>query len=137
MATGTVIATRTDYPDKLQKPIARLVFAWTSSSGGAVSGTTTTVANGVVGRVSFVPGSGGSQPTDAYDVTLLDQDGLDVLAGRGANLSNAAASHVCPGVPITDGTSTGVVPVMLEGTLELQVANAGNAKSGTVTLYLR
>lgn len=70
-------------------------------------------------------------------MTLTDESGVDVLAGQGANLGNAVASNVCPGVPLKDGTTTGVASQQVFGSLTLAVANAGNGKAGTVVLYLR
>jgi hypothetical protein len=80
--------------------------------------------------VSFIPGAGGVQPTNLYDVTLLDDDGTDLLAGLGANLSNVTASAVAPML----GASTNV-PVVVVGSANLVVANAGAAKQGTIVLY--
>jgi hypothetical protein len=117
------------------RSVRSLALAWTSSAGGAVSGIPTLEKiAGEMLRVVFIPGSGGVQPTDAYDVTLLDDDGLDVLAGKGANLSNSSASTICP--LVGDGTTT-VRPCAIDGNLTLVVANAGNAKQGTVKLYYR
>lgn len=124
---GTLTVTRNE------RTVRQVRLAWTSDAAGAVSGTTVD-AVGEIHRVTFVPGTGGSQPTDLYDATLLDEDGLDVLAGKGANLSNATKTQICPF--IGDGTVTDK-PVAVCGTLELQVAAAGNVKSGTVVLYLR
>lgn len=127
------------------RAVDRLVFAWTSDAGGAASGPSTAgnagspvgVVCGTLYKVEFAPGTGGNQPTDAYDVTLTDRAGVDVLAGLGANLSNAAPSAVCPGVPLKDGTTVGTAPCVLNDVLTLNVTNAGNAKSGQVIIYVR
>lgn len=111
----------------------KISLSWTCSAGGAVSGTLTAQVRGEIVRVSFVPGTAGDQPSDLYDVTLLDTNGVDLLAGLGANLSNAAVSHVCP--LIGDGSTTNQ-RMAINDTLELQVANAGNAKRGAVYVYL-
>lgn len=113
--------------------VRKVTLAWTSDAAGAVSGTTVHL-DGVIERVVFVPGTGGVQPTDLYDVTLEDAEGLDLLAGEGANLSNVNKTQVTPF--IGDGTTTNK-PVAAYGTAELKVAAAGNTKSGTVLLYLR
>jgi len=111
----------------------KISFAWTSTAGGAVSGNLTGRLAGTIERVVFKPGTAGSQPSDLYDVTLLDEQGVDVLAGKGANLSNATTTQIVP--LIGDGTTTDK-PVVVNGTLELQVANAGATKSGEVHVYL-
>jgi len=49
---------------------------------------------GTVERVNFRPSlTSGGQPTDSYDITLIDQFGFDVLDGAGTNLSNSASTH--------------------------------------------
>lgn len=111
----------------------KVTFGWVASAGGAVSGTPSVQVRGHITRVTFIPGTAGNQPTDAYDVTLLDASGVDVLAGLGANLSNATISHCEP--LIGNGATTNQ-PMSINDTLELQVANAGNAKHGTVVVYV-
>lgn len=123
--TETISKTRT---------MRSIAWDWTCDASGNVSGIPSTHISGVIERAVFAPGAGGAQPTDAYDVTLLDDDGLDVLAGRGTNLSNATKSHSTP--LIGDGTTTDQ-KVAIDGQLNLVVANAGNAKQGRVKLYYR
>ena len=106
-------------------------IAWTSSAGGVVSANSFSIRRGTITQVKFVPGSGGAQPSDLYDVTLVDADGLDLLGGLGANLSNAAP------VGVTDLHISVVSPTATNLTLDLQVANAGSTKSGTVYLWVQ
>jgi hypothetical protein len=120
---------------KAETTIGRVDIAWTSAADGTATVATDPV-RGHIRRVTFVPGTAGSQPTDLYDLTLTDEHSINVLGGQGANLSNAANSHVAPGVPLKDGTTTHVVPPFVEGVLTLNVTNAGNAKSGAVILYI-
>lgn len=110
---------------------------WQSEADGSVDLDTSEPVNGELLRVSIVPDSGGTQPTNAYDVLLKDQDGIDVLAGQGANLANNANTHICPGVPLKDGTTTSVRPIVLGSVLNLEITNAGDTKGGTIRLYLR
>lgn len=118
--------------------INRHALAWVSDASGNVNGTPTTAAiRGTILKVEFKPDTGGTQPTNAYDVTLTDTAGVDVLAGQGANLSNSTATAVVPGVPFTDGTTTAVAPCVVAEALTLNVSNAGNAKGGQVILYVR
>jgi len=117
--------------------IKQTIFDWLSDAAGAVSGILSDPVNGEIEKVVFVPDGGGTQPSDLYDVTLLDEDGFDVLAGQGANLSNVNKSQVCPGIPLKDGATTSVKKGIVNGTLQLVVTNAGNAKGGIVYLYTR
>jgi hypothetical protein len=114
--------------------ICRYTLAWTSHTDGTVALPTPTI-NGTILRVTFNPGA--TAPTDNYDVTLTDEDGIDVLGGQGANRDTANSESVCPGLAFTDGTTTSVVPIAVAGTLTLNVSNAGDSKQGTVVLYVR
>jgi hypothetical protein len=115
-------------------PVNFVAFSWTSDSSGNADATSEQVT-GVILRVAFNPGS--AAPTDNYDVTLSDADGIDVLAGQGANRDTTTSEHICPGVALYDGTTTSVVPVAVFSPLTLAVTNAGSAKTGTVTVYYR
>jgi hypothetical protein len=137
MAAGTVTITYSTSKLNPDAGIRTITLDWLSSSGGAVNGNLTEVITGELLRVIFLPNTGATQPTDQYDMTILDSFGLDILAGQGANLSNANKSHVCPGVPMKDGTTTATLPVALHGTLDLNITNAGNAKTGQVVLCVR
>lgn len=126
-ATGTVTVTSTlDLGN-----VARYTLAWTSTAGGAVSGNALTLAGRLV-QIKFVPNTSTTQPTDLYDVTLVDSDGLDVLTidgvSYGANLSNATPKLVSFTAPIVLASGS---------TLDLTIANAGNAKTGTVILWVQ
>lgn len=124
-AVGTVTTTTTNVRSGDSPLRTTYSLAWTSTAGGAVSGNAVTIRPGKLLSVRFIPASGGTQPTDLYDVTLVDSDGVDVLAGGGANLSNAAASIQQWDPPMFhDGTRT----------LDLVIANAGASKTGTVVI---
>lgn len=77
---GSLTVTATD----VAHDITKYSLAWTSDSSGDVSGTSATFKAGSVVAVTVSPGSGGSQPSNAYDVTMLcDIHGIDVLYGEG------------------------------------------------------
>lgn len=104
-------------------------LAWTSDAAGAVSGHALNIRRGFLLHVEFVPGSGGTQPTDLYDVQLQDRFDVDLLnngtTAQGGNLSNSTSKIVQWNPPwYYDGL----------GSLELVISNAGNAKTGTVYL---
>lgn len=115
--------------------VKALKLAWTSDAAtGDVSGIPSEAIDGELLSVVFIPGAGGVQPLNLYDIVINDADGFDILAGKGANLSNAASSRIVP--LVGDGVTTNQrAPV--GGTVELQVTNAGNSKQGSVTLYYR
>lgn len=125
MAAGTVTVT-----EETHGSLKKITFAWVSGTGaeaGTASGATTGAYTGALERLVTVPGTAGDQPTNAYDLTLLDEDSTDVLMGAGADRSNAATEQVL-------GSLLGVVA---NDTLTLNVAAAGDAKTGTVYVYLR
>ena len=122
---GTNTITYTDWPT-----VKRVHMDWLSTAGGAVNSILTKNLAGVILRFCFVPDGGATAPDQAggYNVVLADVDGLDVLAGDGAGLSNTVDSQIIP--ILVDG-------IAILGTLELQITGAGNANGGQITIYLR
>lgn len=119
--------------------VRKYSLAWVSDAAGAVSGTAVTLPPGTIIAVEFIPDSGGTQPSDLYDVTFTDAEGVNMFddgAGTsiGANLSNATSSHK---IPFVGGGSVTYVRQWLHGgSYTLVVAAAGNAKGGTVDIYV-
>jgi hypothetical protein len=108
--------------------VKRITWDWLSTDAGVVTSATTKTFDGEILAAVFIPDSAGTQPTNLYDVTITDSASIDVLAGLGADLSNAASvtkKH-------TDGLSA-----VAGSVLTLNIANAGNAKGGIVHLYIR
>lgn len=122
LAVGSVTGT-----SSVVSGVRKYTFTWTSSMGGAVSGNASTlISSGRLMQVRFTPASGGTQPSDDYDVTLVTTDGIDLLAGEGTDLPNDA-SVLRQWDP----------PLFQEGSaLDLVVSGAGSAKSGTVTVWV-
>jgi hypothetical protein len=101
-------------------------FAWTSDdAAGTAAGTTTSYYDGKI--IWFVTDPGGTAPDDNYDITIVDGNSIDVLAGAGADRDTADTEYVAE-------ASLGAV---VASKLTLAVANAGNAKLGTIYLYIR
>jgi hypothetical protein len=109
--------------------ITKYSVAWTSDASGNVNGNAIQVLPGRIQQVRYVPGTGGTQPSDLYDLTLPDADGFDVLTGTGANLSQ---TNVKVSVPLIGDGSSAPMRLFLEAgaTLTPIIANAGNAKTG-------
>jgi hypothetical protein len=108
--------------------VKRIHWDWLSTDTGAVVSASTVAYDGLLERVVFDPDAAGTQPTDQYDVTITDPDGNDVLAGLGANLTNAST--------VVKTHADGLTAVGGQ-ILTLNVTNAGNAKGGLVIVYLR
>jgi hypothetical protein len=119
---GTVVTTEIVSVGTVKK----VSFAWTSSAGGAADATTTAVIDGKLLGFATVPDAVAA-PTDNYDITITDAQGLDVLLGQGANRDTANTEYV-------DGAS---IAAVASSVLTLGVTNAGNAKEGTAVLWIR
>jgi len=132
---GSIVLTTEDLGSK----ITRYRVVWTSDAAGAVSGNTFVMRMGTLLAVEFTPGAGGSQPTSAYDVDLLDAEGATLFddgAGNsiGNNLSNTVSTNHTPLVGLT-----GVTLYRRwhhGGSVQPTVAAAGDTKSGTIDVYV-
>lgn len=116
--------------------VVKHTFAWVSNSSGNATLSSGIAISGEIQRVVFVP-SAAASPTALYDVTLTDEDGIDVFAGQGENLSATVALSVCPGTPFKDGTTIFERSTVVDSILTLNVSNAGDSKAGKVVVYVR
>jgi hypothetical protein len=107
--------------------VHKIKWTWKSATGGAVSSATTNRYTGQIIRAVFKPDAEGTQPTAAYDITVLDGDSIDAINGLGADLSNSAT------VQKMQSDGLGAVE---SSTLTLTIANAGDEKGGVAILYL-
>jgi hypothetical protein len=111
--------------------IKKIAFSWLSEDGGGDAGkatlTTEESYTGEIIRLVTVPSAAPDAPTDHYDVVVNDEDGNDVLMGAGADRSDADTEQVL-------ASSLGCVA---NDQLSLSITSAGNAKKGTVYLYIR
>jgi hypothetical protein len=101
---------------------------WISNPSGASSGDTIDAT--YTGRLIWVvqmPDAGGTQPTNAYDVTILDENGVDVLNGLGANISNLANSTK---------TESEKLGAMVSSPLHYVVQNAGDSNGGSTIIVI-
>ena len=117
-----------------------LSMAWVSADPEDFTATASGVnIDGIVILVEFIP-SATVAPTDNYDITLRNDQGIDILGdsgaagseaydGSGANKDTAVPSQ---SQPLLNG-NYGAVPVM--GKLTLDVFNGGAAKGGTVRIH--
>jgi hypothetical protein len=125
---GSIGVTVTDIGNGLTK----YSIAWTSSSGGAVSGASFQMKTGHVEQIRYVPGSGVSAD---YAASLLDADGIDLFAATGSSLA-ATASVVVPVIssnsPILNDATLGSPP----GSVTPTLSAAGNAKSGRIDVIV-
>lgn len=117
------------------KNVSKVIVDWVShSTAGTVSQVSDEPIYGEILRITTNPGA--TAPTNLYDVTILDEDSVDVALGTLANRATATTETVYPTVAGSAGNNTDVqMPVA--GKLTLTISAAGNSKIGRVTIYLR
>lgn len=109
--------------------ITEIRVPWVSDASQNYSETSKQKYSGIVAGAVFIPGTGATAPTDGYDVTAKDSDGVDLLDGNGANCTVPATKVYKPGA---DG-----LPVV-DSTIVFAVATAGGTgKTGTIVLKIR
>lgn len=114
------------FTEQTSGSVKLVILAWTSDASGNVSGTPTLKAyNGAVIACVTVPAGAGNAPT-AYTLQIQDANGVDVLAQAGTARSIA-----------NQETLKAPLGAVADSALTLVIASAGNAKQGTVYLYLR
>lgn len=109
------------------KPVATLTWTFTTDGSGDVTEQTSVVINGQVSRVVVNPDNAAT-PTTLWDLTLTDEDAVDILSGEGANrdaANNGASEQVFPCPPY----------LTVQSKLRFTVANGGNAKKGVVKVH--
>lgn len=109
--------------------ITKVTVPWTSDSSGDYT-EDIVVPNGCVLRVVTDPEADTAAPTDNYDLTILDEQGMDVCGGLGADRDTANSEQFVPVIPTT------TFPFAVGGTLTVTIAAAGDSKSGTVVIYI-
>jgi len=115
------MAVTEDITGRLQK--AR--WTWTCTSAGAYSEATTKQYNGRIVELMTDPTDG---PTDNYDITLLDSNSVDVLAGQGADRHTTTTQYKL---------MEDKLGFVKSSALTLTIASAGDVKSGVVEVYIQ
>ena len=116
----------TDRETPIGSPVSIIIWSFISSAGGAASEQTKKVS-GKVKRMVTNPDNVDT-PSANWDLTVTDEDGVDILEGEGANRDPAGAG--------TSEEHVLTISVLVASKLTFTVANAGNAKKGVVKLYL-
>ena len=121
--TGTIgaasVATSAWGPDTVY--FYRMLLT-TDSSAGTVTEVAVALPAGMIRAAKFIPNLGATQPTNLFDATLLDSDGLDLLGAGAGNLINTGPTLVQSEVLFPGGS---VYPTIAAG---------GNSK--TITLEI-
>ena len=139
--TGTLILNSDSRvaPPGSSRAVRVIEWDWLSDSSGDCDVSTSKSANasGVTGTVvgiHAIPETGATIPTDDYDVTIIDGEGVDILNGAGANLNQVNTSVENYRFP-TDFLNEGPI-VIVDQELTLVVANGGDTQGGVIRLYI-
>jgi hypothetical protein len=108
-------------------PVSTIEWAFTTDGSGDATAETELIG-GVINRVVTNPDNTDT-PTTGWDLTLKDEDGVDLLCGDGANrdVADSGASEqvfTCPH------------NLAVASKLTLTVANGGDTKKGVVKVLL-
>lgn len=143
MAGSSMTFTYDDGGDGTGRPgaIRRIIADWVSDdSAGTASGTTRKIVGELIKGVTN-PGS--AAPTASYDITISDEESVNVLAacvaaGRLDNRHTSTSEQAYFFVENVDTAplAESVHPVVCD-VLTIAVANAGNSKVGRLILYYR
>ena len=68
--------------------VSQIQASWTSDSSAGTASATTRKIVGQLVKVVTVPGTGGSEPSNNYTVTITDQNGLNVLTSCDKTLAS-------------------------------------------------
>lgn len=134
--TGTLTInseTRSKVPGG-SRAVRIIEWDWLSDDSGDCSHAATLVNNvtGTVVGLHAIPE--GTEPSDNYDVTVIDQEGVDVLNGAGTDLPKEDDSAENYRFPV-DFLNSGPI-FIVDQNLSLVVANAGDSKGGVIRLYI-
>lgn len=105
------------------------VITWTFTTDGSGNATEENeVIWGVINRIVTIPDNVDT-PTTLWDLSIADEDGMDLLCGNGADrdaANNGASEHIFP-CPPNPGVAS---------KLTFTVVNGGDTKKGIVKVYV-
>lgn len=127
------VRTITHLPPSAAFPVGMLRTEWISHTDGTVALALDRFA-GEICRITTNP-DGTLAPDANYDVTLLDNDSVDVALGTLANRHTSTTQTVYPTV-VGSGALTDY-RMAVAGLITLTIAAAGSGKKGIITIYYR
>ena len=127
--------TRTGLAPNWFNSIEKIQFdATTDASGNCDKQTDKEVFGRVVGFIANPDGT--DAPTDNYDVTVTNEDGVDVLGGAGIDLDTANSEMTIPMIGNKTVTPTAYGSPFVASKLQINVSNAGDTKKTVITLLI-
>ena len=99
---------------------------------GSIPAKTVTVRDGLLSHWEHNPGA--TVATSGFDVTLVNDNGVDALCGGGVDIITTAGANATGG-PLPDGSLISPVPV--SGTLDVTITgNSVNDATGVFSFYV-
>jgi hypothetical protein len=148
-AGGAPLSTVTDATTRLADGYRITTISWIADSTGAVTSTASTafirgiiyqfITNPDTSRYPVVADSSGRSPTDNYDITLTNTDGIDVAGGSLMNRDTTSTELTSPWIkyPNTSAYSDSLrVPFINNSKLTTAVTNNKiNNAHGSILIY--
>jgi hypothetical protein len=109
--------------------VAYVLYEFTTDEGGDASEQTASSIVGTLQKVVTIPDAEDT-PTAKWELTITDEDGVDILGGMGGDRDMDGAAAVEMITPYGKREEA-----HFNSKLTFTVANGGNAKSGQVKVY--
>lgn len=118
--------------------LRKVIATWTSDASGDCVGTTEKLVGTLV-KASTNPSA--TAPTDNYDITLTDNDGVNILSACDDDLAdrdttNSEEVYFLVKDHAVTPLAQSIHPVVCSE-ITVTIAAAGNSKSGVLNLFLR
>lgn len=135
LATGTVTQTYTPiYSSEGNTNLATLTMVLTSDASGNASGETNmTITDQIAGKYivrAVTKPDGTDYPDASYDITILDENNVDVMGSVLLNRASGSTEQATPYI----GASYGPCPIT--GALTVTATNMGSGKTATLILEM-
>lgn len=135
LATGTVMQTYQNiYSSEGNTSLAKLTTVLISDASGASSGaTSTTITDQIAGKYivrAITKPDGTDYPDASYDITILDENNVDVMGSVLLNRASGSSEQATPYI----GASYGPCPIT--GALTVTATNMGSGKTATLILEI-
>jgi hypothetical protein len=112
--------------------VKKVTFDWLSDGAGAVDTTYAKRFSGEVLQVVVVPDGGGTEPTNAYDILIYNQDGADLIGPL--VLLNIVNTTTYTKVK---ATAANILGVLANDKIRIVISGAGDANGGKIMVYFR
>jgi hypothetical protein len=119
----------------VQGPVVKALIAWDSGTNDTVDVTANFYLRGELKRVVI---GAGTSTGETYSVTLLDEQGVDLLAGLGASIATNTVVNMAPALltEVAEG-QTNAVLFTINDRISIKITDCGAGSAGTVCLFVR